>query len=1188
VKKGRPRKNSNELARPRKRKAEVEPGQASSEATPPTKKPRRAANKKTAVQVAVSTQDGPTETTLGDKASASAKPARKRRQSKRAKAQEDQDVASLGQAEEPVPVEPTTAMTSPSIKDTIENLINRVELPPVDDGDLPATPSSALTSLPSSPGYAPMMLDPDPPVTRPQFAPELAPAGPVAGVEPESQHTDVVQELMPQPISQHVEYIVSNVSPELKSRDPVTNTDVQNGEPPLDDNDREETRLADTRPAKKAKVVKAPSRANMSNMLREEEFIKMLEEIGGIMSVNVKEFGEAHTALRTRMQAANEPISGPITVQADRRTVEATFARLQTKGNAKVIKTSLKTNLGTQRPLTVAYLPKVPQERVNEFMKDLSRNPWKVQVNPLRKIEDCIVYGTETRVHRYAAPLQMLQLTDPGDKDERWSRNTDRGEQLFQHGDDVIRDVLLSEFTTQAQFFGFIVPKANRARRFHCLSIQAFQTDNTPPSVVSKHHRIVKLSYFHEDLTIEEYCSVVSVLIKSDELNEMMSTEAGRRTPLRDLPRDFYDSMQINRARTRARVLDVLETLRSLNLVVPVRPSESANPWVSCAPNGDHPTAFDPAPLSGWTYSTPSEAPIFWRFTAVAPVHLWSLSDTNPPFWKDTGVKNEEECLAYWDALKEVSLSSDIARSVRCPVTGSTTGPLQMSATAVACLTRSASWKEDYILTWHQERFIKRIVMDDLWNTDSQEVRDAKLQRICNVTTAPISTILRFTNRVHDQHYRELAKLRDREWRLQFQDPDQEPGPQPHRLSRSDSKRMRAAKAVLKQRSAQAKANRLQEWDILVKKVHPDPLSPALAVRLGRLRTKFLGSLSTHLEDWEEQLSQAIKDSQLAMGAQFSGQIALPTIVRLDATGPAALTTGGRAPLYQRSVQAIIDDMGPPVPDHKKRKKKKKKRPQEEDVASDDENDDNADVVDENETAGKIYAGLWIVHTLTLLIEDMQNRTRRRWHWTNELEELAQDACAVIKGRCKSLNERMIWTSLEVLFPAIPRNSVRQRIGRWQDEPPQAAYLTRLENAWLELWHQYRGSDILPDPNPYSATDWPIIAHIEFLRKYIDKRALRAGYTQGQDEQVTELPTSVEALMEMYNVVDPPLETPTFDFMTNTLVDEGREKHFQAIAFASDFQKVPLLREPVSEIRAVAESALKVDDTDVSERFGSC
>lgn len=76
------------------------------------------------------------------------------------------------------------------------------------------------------------------------------------------------------------------------------------------------------------------------------------------------------------------------------------------------------------------------------------------------------------------------------------------------------------------------------------------------------------------------------------------------------------------------------------------------------------------------------------------------------------------------------------------------------------------------------------------------------------------------------------------------------------------------------------------------------------------------------------------------------------------------------------------------------------------------------------------------------------------------------------------------------MFVAVPRNTVRQRIGNLREQPGAEAYFRRLEDRWFELWQTYLDTPELPDPDPQSATNFELIAHIKFLRKHIDKNAL--------------------------------------------------------------------------------------------------
>ena len=79
---------------------------------------------------------------------------------------------------------------------------------------------------------------------------------------------------------------------------------------------------------------------------------------------------------------------------------------------------------------------------------------------------------------------------------------------------------------------------------------------------------------------------------------------------------------------------------------------------------------------------------------------------------------------------------------------------------------------------------------------------------------------------------------------------------------------------------------------------------------------------------------------------------------------------------------------------------------------------------------------------------------------------------------------------MEQLFPAVPRNSVRQRLVHLKEVPGTETYLARLEEKWYDIWVQYRGTEELPDPDPESVTNFDLITHVKFLRNHIDKNAV--------------------------------------------------------------------------------------------------
>ena len=95
----------------------------------------------------------------------------------------------------------------------------------------------------------------------------------------------------------------------------------------------------------------------------------------------------------------------------------------------------------------------------------------------------------------------------------------------------------------------------------------------------------------------------------------------------------------------------------------------------------------------------------------------------------------------------------------------------------------------------------------------------------------------------------------------------------------------------------------------------------------------------------------------------------------------------------------------------------------------------------------------------------------------------------MIRARCRDLG-RLDLSALDQVFPAVPRNSVRQRIAHLRENAGDDLYMKRLEDQWYTVWIHYRGTDHLLDDDPQSASNFDVVKHLEFLRKHVDKNAL--------------------------------------------------------------------------------------------------
>jgi hypothetical protein len=659
---------------------------------------------------------------------------------------------------------------------------------------------------------------------------------------------------------------------------------------------------AESSPASRTKV-------NVSHLRRENEIYRLLEKCGGIINTSSKEFYDAHLVLLEEMTRAGEPTSAPVGTRLDRRTVAMTMNNMELRGRIKTIKTLVNTFAGSSRPSSIIYEPSLPEDKITAYLTTLDNSALSLPRQPLvRKIDEHIDYGTDTkRPKRWHAPLQLLQEEHPRDDDkERWTKNVVRADQLFAHDESKIKEVLLMERTTLAQLYGFIVGKMARTRELHLLSIDMLEKGTPSIHIVSIEKRIIHISYYCQDLPLAIYCSVLARLEHDEDLYEFLSTGPGGQTPVKDLPARFQNLLQIGRSRARARFLELLLILLHLKLVTPLSASQSTSPWITCALNGENPTSFDVAPTEGWSASNSTSAPVYWHFHSAAPVHLWAVSDTTPPFLKEFPVQSHAQCLSYWTALQ--SACSDREATTTFEPSGPTlfTGPSEERFILARSLRRPSSWNRDYVLTWHQRRYLHKFIDQFATTTTIQENGDDSLiQRISWVISAPQSVVSRFFSEEKMKSVTERKTVRRK----------------PDRLSTEDeAKKASEAKALLVKKATEAKAQREQAWGNLMDQLYPQGLQGSVAGCIRRIRSRFIQSGPyKDTKPWEEEIEKAIAEARLTAANILKTKIPLhknqpPSVV----PSPLALNAS------EKTIEALIARQGPPRSEMKKRREKRK------------------------------------------------------------------------------------------------------------------------------------------------------------------------------------------------------------------------------------------------------------------------
>ncbi|KAG1841331.1 hypothetical protein DFJ58DRAFT_845058 [Suillus subalutaceus] len=200
-------------------------------------------------------------------------------------------------------------------------------------------------------------------------------------------------------------------------------------------------------------------------------------------------------------------------------------------------------------------------------------------------------------------------------------------------------------------------------------------------------------------------------------------------------------------------------------------------------------------------------------------------------------------------------------------------------------------------------------------------------------------------------------------------------------------------------------------------------------------------------------------------------------------------------------------------------------------------------------------------------IDQSENKTSRqrrsRFHWTREYDELARDASAIIRARCRG-GVKIDLSAFDQVFPAVPRNSVRLRLSHLRENTGEEVYMRRLEDRWHELWVQHRGTEHLPDEDPQSPSNFDIM--LTTIR--------RVGYVEHTTR--TKLPASVDDIIHRFDVLCNTTISPAWEFVWQATVEEGREKQFLRQSFTHGADEVPYVTNISDDVVQVAEAALKV------------
>ncbi|KAI5123716.1 hypothetical protein M0805_000310 [Coniferiporia weirii] len=867
-------------------------------------------------------------------------------------------------------------------------------------------------------------------------------------------------------------------------------------------------------------------RTNLTAMRRENELVQLVENAGGIVNTSSSEFLLTFMQLIEDTVKAGEAVSAPVGTKMDRRTLNYSLDNLVSRGRIKTVITNISSIMGGNRNSKIAYLPTVSDEQLHDYIAAQGATLIQVprrqaQIRELaRKELEANPDNTLALANKWLYELDSHEIYH-----ERWHKNSHRAQTLFEHSDDVIREALLLEKQTLSQSYGYLTGKVMRAKKLHLHSVHRFEHDSNSLFIVSSEQMIVSWAFFENDMSLSTYCACVASLCFSEEIKGALTTEEGRDKSVRDIPDEWRNALHIGKARSRDRISDLLEFLCSMKIVTPLQQAESDGPFLPhCPTNGLHPAAFE-AVRSDWASRVPVVRPKYWQFNRSAPIYQFALQEDPPPFLKDMRISSENEVEAFWEELRLSCLDEGYAREERSK-TGTVATPHKshiIDQHVAAALRRTASWRSDYTLSWYQTQYLKKFVDLVTGNTPVQDADGGafRLQQISYITSAPIEVARKYFVTSREDLLAASKRVRGTT------------------ASKKLSRQRTEVKSLLAQKAVETVKNREISWDALVGKVHPGSLKGVAASRLRKLRQSYIiGNTVQDNRQWETHIVEAIeaaKKSRLAR--KLFPQVTLDFKAQQE---PAINTPLPRNLLHGRPIN---------MQKHA--------------------SDGNSELKEINNCSRPCRK------TAEARASTRVGRVRRqRFSWNPELDELVRDASVIVRARCRAYH-RLEWAALDQIFPFIPRNSVRARILVLRDQPGAESYLQRLENCWYELWVKKRGTPELPDENYCSPTEFDLKAHLEYLRKYIDKNSIRVGISNDKGETDFLMPADLNEITSFWTQHEHGSVYANWDFLFNNAVgEEARERLFLEGAFVVENEVGA--EEDADDSIYFAESALKM------------
>ncbi|KAF8687602.1 B-block binding subunit of TFIIIC, partial [Rhizoctonia solani] len=600
--------------------------------------------------------------------------------------------------------------------------------------------------------------------------------------------------------------------------------------------------------------------ANVSALRRQTEFMQVIERFDGVANIsNSKSFNDEHQRVLNQLHSEGKAVSTTPGTGMDRRTFNAAFSSLESRGLIKTRVVSTVVPAGTTRRATIAYFPNTAQylidECVQKFRESSTSGKGASIMSDFPVLPGAEIYSGPRPTTHTANSLSVPPQTPPVPPDPLT----------------MARYEQLSNPMTSAQYFGYIPGSLARAQALHLNLVSAATSETPPRHITTSNDWVISKAYFSDSLPVATYCSVIKLGFVGPGIRELLDSENGQRIRVHEAPADIQAALGVQSLGMKSRLFKSLSLLVDLGCLIPVKPR-----------GADNSQKLD--------YINEAREGVEWNYFKLAKsVSIYRFGDKDQSrFCYNHAIQDLATATSFW---KQLRVASDRSKCLEIP-TGDGS-PYGGDSKIAKLVRRRASWESEYVLSSAQIEYLESLVDHTAGHTPLDDLESTRFDNACFVTTAPAGVVSEyFTQKraiIQGTVKRRLSEAQKEEIE--------------RRRMQDESRKALAVKA------AKAKLDQESRWETIVAKALDGraPSHTQLQKGLLTLKSEFiLSPQSGSSKTWETKIREVVRDS---IGAK---QFVIPPRVPVQPFKPAEEPNNEVTTLIRRQGQPIVQkDISP-------------------------------------------------------------------------------------------------------------------------------------------------------------------------------------------------------------------------------------------------------------------------------------